>query len=679
MELSITKNNIGRVKSSQDVSTANFCLICLATDCKLYPMGQYNLGEAYQHLTGKLLLHNFALEFCTECAQRLLNCNKFRDKSLRSYTLLMELWKNNNSLTTQDISTINRATNKLTTNLSAKVFEPDHCDSHYVHHQIEHIKIEIDCEPKVDVKPKIEAINDINSDDEFLNDDIDNDTDFLYNAHKIKQFKIDTRKIERSGSDSDVERIIDKKNRNDSEIVIVDAAKIKAVNAKKSTTNTKKRKAAMKKEKAAPKPKKQRTINEKERKKPVKSENQDYLKYFVVTKLSHEEQLATIQSRKEADNFKNSLYKCMTCYKGFSTVTTYNTHLEKHSDKYGQFVCEICGVRCKKNCKLRDHVVKNHSQRYSCNTCPLVTTFKKTAQNHALWHDGVTYKCELCNEEYSKKTSYLSHLRVRHPTDVVCTLCGFSFVNARGLRMHCNLKHRSLDTASPSGPLCEPCDIRFVSHSAYRQHLDVSPKHSNSSFLKRNCPKKIYDKQFTVKAKDDTDTVVCEQCNMQFEGFKMYASHFKKYHSDKKRTQYPQHSAQRFLCDQCARSFKNLAALKEHMLMHSGHRKYECAVCGKRFYLKHYLALHVRAHGAAERFPCAVCGKSFVNKANRTRHMWTHRDLKPFECAACDKTYVNASSLRSHVLHAHLKQPWPKKSRGPRVPARSAPDAGCDS
>ncbi|CAH2219424.1 jg1839 [Pararge aegeria aegeria] len=38
-------------------------------------------------------------KFCTECAQRLTNCNKFREKSLRAYNLLSILVGNHDLVT----------------------------------------------------------------------------------------------------------------------------------------------------------------------------------------------------------------------------------------------------------------------------------------------------------------------------------------------------------------------------------------------------------------------------------------------------------------------------------------------------------------------------------------------------------------------------------------------------
>ncbi|CAH2264274.1 jg27343, partial [Pararge aegeria aegeria] len=304
---------------------------------------------------------------------------------------------------------VNRDKNHLTSNIAKKILEPDHCDLYLIHSKQEDIKVELkiaENKPILKcldknvitenvVEPKKEALIDIKSDDEFLNDDIDNDSDFLYSDSKVKGIKSDKDNSDEFMNDKydladDTDNDWDFLKDSDSEIEIVDVGKKKGEakngkNARSKTVRTTKRNSTVKKEKPPPKPrntvkkeanKKVRVRVKKEAKKPAKPENLDYLKQFLVTKLSHEEQLADIQKRKESDNFKNSPYKCMKCFKGFCNVTTYNTHMEKHTNKFGQFECNVCGIHIKSNYRLRHHVIKNHSMRYSCYSCPLVTNHK---------------------------------------------------------------------------------------------------------------------------------------------------------------------------------------------------------------------------------------------------------------------------------------------------------------
>lgn len=42
----------------------------------------------------------------------------------------------------------------------------------------------------------------------------------------------------------------------------------------------------------------------------------------------------------------------------------------------------------------------------------------------------------------SKWTSYLSHVRIKHPSAHVCGACGYSFVSRLGLAMHTTMMHK---------------------------------------------------------------------------------------------------------------------------------------------------------------------------------------------------------------------------------------------
>ncbi|XP_050677369.1 uncharacterized protein LOC126974036 [Leptidea sinapis] len=115
-----------------------------------------------------------------------------------------------------------------------------------------------------------------------------------------------------------------------------------------------------------------------------------------VTKLSLEEQIADIEKRKDSKNFKCSLYKCMECFKGFLDERTYSTHMTKHSNTL--------------------HEYKNST------------------------YTEITVYCGQFRHP-SKKTSYFSHIRIKHPSDFVCELCGHSFVSEKGIESHKNIKH----------------------------------------------------------------------------------------------------------------------------------------------------------------------------------------------------------------------------------------------
>ncbi|CAG9796065.1 unnamed protein product [Diatraea saccharalis] len=53
--------------------------------------------------------------------------------------------------------------------------------------------------------------------------------------------------------------------------------------------------------------------------------------------------------------FLNCLYKCEKCIKGFNFKGSYEKHMEKHSEKMGDYECDICMQRMHSEEKLQSH------------------------------------------------------------------------------------------------------------------------------------------------------------------------------------------------------------------------------------------------------------------------------------------------------------------------------------
>ncbi|XP_023939979.2 zinc finger protein 37 [Bicyclus anynana] len=695
------KNGFTELRSNAVPSAVQICLICLDSASKLYPLGKFNLEEAYINVTGISLYNkvNIAPKLCVECAQRLVNCNSFRDKSLRAHTLLLDLVKSNDFLTTHRIKRVYREKHGLTSNIVKRVHQPDHCDLHLVDEQEEklyHVPLvkdedganeEFNLSKSIqsanrELEPKQETLNsEIKNDDGFSNDEVKfiNDEFSYVDVIDDAIFDIDTGFANSDEDKPDIQAKSHKKSKKpslkrlgskDSVKGIKNKGTLKRINNKTKVKSTKERtKLKVKLKNGILKLKKQ-----KESTSEVKSDDSKVKpteKLFKKTALTYEEQLADVQQRKETANYLNAAYKCSKCYKGFIDVDAYNGHMIKHTNKYGPFECDICGLHSKSRNNLCRHIAVNHSIRYSCTLCMFVTMHIGTANSHERWHKGSKFKCPECDLEFGIRSSYLSHLRIKHPSDYACTICGFSFIGERGIKLHMNKKHR-FDVPSPDGPLCKPCNIRFASEMAYNQHMKVSPKHNVGQKRERNDPliktmgwsKRPWRNKNKKEYPDaDGEPVECEQCGIPLKDYWMYTQHFKKAHPDKNRTKYHR---PKLLCELCGKVFNNEAHLRYHMPVHSEHKQFKCSVCAKTFGSILNLKSHATLHSASRpSYACDFCGKTFAYQSNKYRHMTIHKGIK-FSCEICDKSFNTAPERSIHVQHVHMKVPWPKRSRAPR-------------
>ncbi|XP_045783037.1 zinc finger protein Xfin-like [Maniola jurtina] len=129
-EIYETESGLKQIVTGAIPSTVQVCMICLDTDSKMFLMSKHKLQEAYEKLTGQPLYDqgNLKQTVCVQCAQRLINFSRFRDKSLRARALMMDLVEKLELITRQDIKMINRTKNHLKSNFVVTMLGPDPCD-----------------------------------------------------------------------------------------------------------------------------------------------------------------------------------------------------------------------------------------------------------------------------------------------------------------------------------------------------------------------------------------------------------------------------------------------------------------------------------------------------------------------------------------------------------------------
>ncbi|CAH2049576.1 unnamed protein product, partial [Iphiclides podalirius] len=680
-------------------------------DVKMHNLQSYPLGTYFEPITGMNPLNMTDLPpfACYECAMLVKKFYFFRERCLRGQAALYGIYHSSGKITTEDIQQIDRKYFHLTSNLSIcnkkrnKEFNftyDEMKNEKYVKEEpFEQTEFLIQTE-SLDHSENIgeslgnydEEIDDLKGDENF--DDIqhlstlssdDNEPLSLHKNNKEKKLKkkIVKKKIRKTQKKEESEVNLSLDNRSDEASNFIEGTDDNSTLPVEVTevVKSKRKRGRPRKNDAAPSEAVER--KGRGRKSAVDDDEMDMEEYVTIIKLSVEQQIEEITKRQHSSNYLNAPYQCNLCFKGFIDTHAWKHHVGRHDPSSGDLQCPICKFRFKTKRTMQKHVT-NHEKKYACKACPYVSKTTTQAKQHQRWHKGVTYKCQYCDEISTKWTSYLSHVRIKHPSQHICGACGYSFVSRLGLAMHRTMMHKDLPEQQQDGdnkeegPYCEQCDIKFVSVEAWKRHMVTSVKHTQSTDFNTGCRvcgetfgsaeelrlhhrsehARKRPKNYGKKPSSMAWPTECEHCSEEIANARDYWTHFRRVHPDKN---YP--IQKNYICDICGKSFRGNAFLVYHKRTHSEERAYKCAQCGKAFFNRTNLQMHERTHSDLRPHPCALCCKAFKCKGALDRHSRSHTGVKPYECEVCGKAFAQSNSRKLHVRTVHLKQPSPYISR----------------
>lgn len=298
-----------------------------------------------------------------------------------------------------------------------------------------------------------------------------------------------------------------------------------------------------------------------------------------------------------------------------------NTPMEEKDYHDFPLACHICPARFKLGHGLEGHLVKHHSEHYTCDNCHKafaltdVEKFKLHMFKHTQHNLGNFPTCVQCGASFQRPNGLMEHQKSKGPFhDDLCAQCPEKFTTYDEYRIHVVEKHEGKWKWKCG--FCRECyqEKRDLRGHCRVFHAEETAKPTKAKYV----PKKSY----------------CDQCDKMVFNLK---NHMVSVHGNE---QHP--------CPHCGMVLKTYPRLQKHIDWI--HNKTACIECGEMVGVgkmsRHIEQKHTSIYD--RKFKCEYCGKGFSDNTKLRDHRNTHTGEKPYKCKFCSAAFASAGTHAQH-------------------------------
>ncbi|XP_061627841.1 oocyte zinc finger protein XlCOF6-like isoform X3 [Phyllopteryx taeniolatus] len=279
-----------------------------------------------------------------------------------------------------------------------------------------------------------------------------------------------------------------------------------------------------------------------------------------------------------------------------------------------------------------------------------------------------------------------------HEEPYACPQCGKMSENKDSLKTHKCSEEKDSDAVSPAHDITEPqdnnpdCipDLCVWDHKRLKISSEqCRSQNSKEENLSSDTPEPLSTFGDPLLLSKETKLKPGDECLQN--SFKM----------EPPKSNQQRHGPKKiFDCPTCERLFPCNAALKRHVVIHTGKKPFKCFICGRGFTQRGNLNTHMKTIHKGEShwtlvedkspteessvsvhvcgecgmdfslkdqleehrdihkkpYACPDCSKSFKNKDSLKIHSRFHTGYSPFACVECGKTFITSCGLKQHEL-----------------------------
>ncbi|KAL6446862.1 hypothetical protein ACFW04_001349 [Cataglyphis niger] len=259
------------------------------------------------------------------------------------------------------------------------------------------------------------------------------------------------------------------------------------------------------------------------------------------------------------------------------------------------------------------------------------------------------YPCDICGKQFHSHKNLQQHMRTFNYTTDVCPICGTAFSSKRLLQSHITAAHVP-QISKRYNFHCVFCNQGFIKKHELRPHiLHLHDQQILDTFT------------HDFRANEeilDTQTAMCNVCNLVFETHDRYMQH-KMYY-------YKNHT---FTCSLCAQDFQGMYMLNHHTkLTHYSEDKrksynYICNICNEGFnHEKHFHSHNMHVHSNKEnlteiaeeseersRFDHASEDQEHIRNCSTSKQKEIEQFPDEYTCQICQLKCRNIDDMAKHI------------------------------